>query len=103
MVAVYRATMPSREASPMAQPLSVGGIAMAKLVCHVVGLEATGAVGLRTHLARSAWLACLAPLPPRRRGMAACGRAHDWARWVRAPGHEVRWIAPPCLQADVKS
>jgi hypothetical protein len=59
MVAVVRATIHSREASPMAQ-LRVWGIDIAKLVFHVGGMDDTGAVVLRKRLARSEWLAFLA-------------------------------------------
>jgi transposase len=86
----------------MAQ-LSVLGIDMAKLVFHVVGMDNTGAVVLRKRLARSAWLAFMANLPPLRMGMEACGSAHDWARCVREHGRDVRLIAPPLIKAYVKS
>jgi hypothetical protein len=52
MVAVVRATMHSKEASPMAQPMSVLSIDMAPWVLHVVGIiDDTGAVVLRKRLA----------------------------------------------------
>jgi hypothetical protein len=51
MVAVVRATMHSREASPMAQPMSVLRIDMAQWVLHVVGIDDNGAVVLRKRLA----------------------------------------------------
>jgi hypothetical protein len=53
MVAVSWATMHHREASPMAQTISVLGIDIAKLVCHVVGMDDAGHVVLRKRLARS--------------------------------------------------
>jgi len=86
----------------MAQ-LSVLGIDMAKLVFHVVGMDNTGAVVLRKRLARSAWLAFMANLPPLCMGMEACGSAHDWARCVREHGHDVRLSAPQLIKAYVKS
>jgi hypothetical protein len=51
MVAVVRATMHSREANPMAQPMSVLRIDMAQWVLHVAGTDDTGAVVLRKRLA----------------------------------------------------
>jgi len=35
--------------------------------------------------------------------MEACGSAHDWARWFRQHGHDVRLIAPQFVKAYVKS
>jgi transposase len=87
----------------MAQQMSVLGIDMAKLVFHVVGMDDTGAVVLRTRLPRSEWLAFIANLPPLRMGMEACGSAHYWARCVREHGHDVRLIAPQFIKAYVKS
>jgi hypothetical protein len=42
MVVVFRATIHHREASPMAQTISVLGIDIAKLVFHVVGMDDSG-------------------------------------------------------------
>jgi hypothetical protein len=50
MVAVSEATIHSEEAGPMAQPMSVLGIDLAKLVFHIVGMADTGAVVLRKRL-----------------------------------------------------
>jgi hypothetical protein len=41
----------------MAPQMSVWGIDMAKLVCHVVGMDGAGAVVVWKRLARSEWLA----------------------------------------------
>jgi transposase len=87
----------------MAQQLSVLGIAMAKLVFHVVGMDESGHVVLRKRLARSELPAFIATLPPLRMGMEACGSAHDWARCFREYGHDVRLIAPQFIKASVKS
>src|SRR5262245_52393692 len=103
MVVVFRATIHHKEASPMAQHMSVLGIDSAKQVFHLVGMEDTGHVVLRKRLARSTLLTLMANLPPLRSGMQACGSAHDWARQIRAHGHDVRWIAPHLVNADVKS
>ena len=77
MVVVFRATIHHREASPMAQPISVPGIDIAKRMCHVVGMDDAGHVGLRKRLAQSTWLTFSANVPPLRIGMEAWGSAHD--------------------------
>lgn len=87
----------------MAQNVRVLGIDIAKLVFHVVGMNDTGVVGLRTRIARSALRPCIAPQPPLRIGMEACGSAHSWARCCREHGHDVRLIAPQFIKAYVKS
>ncbi len=87
----------------MAHKMSVFGIAIAKLVFHVVGMDDTGRVVLRKRMARSELLPFIANLPPRCIGMDACGSAHDWARRFRAHGHDVKLIAPPFVKAYVKS
>ena len=87
----------------MARKLSVLGIDMAKLGLHVVGMDATGAVGLRKRMARSAVLQFIAPLPPRLLGLEACGSAPSWARCLQAPGHDVHLSAPHFVQAYVTS
>jgi transposase len=87
----------------MAQTISVLGIDIAKLVFHVVGMDDSGHVVLRKHIARSELLAFIANLPPLRIGMEACGSAHYWARCFREHGHDVRLIAPQFVKAYVKS
>ena len=52
MVAVSWTTIHHKEARPMAQNMSVLGIDMATLVCHVVGMDHAGHVVLRKHMAR---------------------------------------------------
>ena len=46
MVVVFRTTIHHREASPMAQTISVLGIDIAKLVFHVVEMDDSGHVVL---------------------------------------------------------
>jgi transposase len=79
----------------MAQQISGLGLDIATLVLHVVGMDDTGHVVFRKRLARREWRHVLAKLSPLRMGIAAYGSAHDWARRVRAHGHEVRLIALP--------
>src|SRR5262245_17695871 len=99
MVVVFRATIHHREASPMAQTISVLGIDIATLVFHVVGMDDSGPVVLRKRLARRELLTFMANVPPLRLGMDACGRAQYWARCVREHGHDVRLSAPQCVKA----
>jgi transposase len=40
----------------------------------------------------------MAQLPRVLVGMEACGGAHDWARQLRAHGHEVKLMAPPFVK-----
>ena len=87
----------------MAQKISVLGIEIAKLVCHLVGMDDRGHVGLRKRMARRELLHFIAMLPPALMGMEACGSAHYWARRFGAHGHEVRLIAPQFVNASVKS
>jgi transposase len=103
MVAASWATMHPEEAGPMAQTISVLGLAIAKLVFHVVGREESGQVVRRKRLARSTWLTVMATVPPLRIGMEACGSAHDGARCVREQGHDGRLMAPPLVNASVTS
>ena len=53
MVAASSATIHPEAASPMAHKMSVLGIAIAKQVFHVVGMDDTGHVVLRKRIARS--------------------------------------------------
>src|SRR5919198_2565771 len=87
----------------MAQKISVIGVDIAKLVFHVVGMNDSGHVVFRKRIARSELLHFIATLPPALIGMEACGSAHYWARRFRAPGHEVRLIAPHFVKPYVKS
>jgi transposase len=102
MVAASWATIYHTEASPTAQQMNVLGIDMAKMVFHVVGMDQTGHVVLRKRIARRELLHFIAPLPPLRVGMEACGSTHYRARRFRAHGHDVRLIAPQFVKAYVK-
>jgi transposase len=87
----------------MVQIMSVLGIGIAKLVCHVVGMDDTGHVVLRKRLVPGELLAFIAQLSPLRIGMEACESAHYRARHFREHGHEVRLIVPQFVKAYVKS
>jgi transposase len=87
----------------MAPQLRGVGIDMATWGVHVGGMDDPGAVVLRKRLARSDLRALMAHGPPLRRGMDACGSAHDGARCVGAQGHDGRWTAPHFINASVKA
>jgi transposase len=87
----------------MTQKISVLGIEIATWVCHIVGRDDRGHVGLRKRMARREWLHLMARLPPALMGMEACGSAHDWARRFGEQGHAVRLIAPHFVNASGKS
>jgi transposase len=74
--------------------MSVLGINIAKLVCHVVGMDDTGQVILRKRIPRSELRHFISTLPRLRSGIEAGGSAHYWASCFRAHGHDVRLIAP---------
>jgi transposase len=103
MVAALSTTIHREEANPMAQPMSVLGIDLATRAFHGVGMDDSGPAVLRKRLARRALLPLRAKVPPLRLGMAARGSAHDWARQLREPGHDVRLSAPPFSTASVQS
>jgi hypothetical protein len=83
-----------QEASPMPQEMHVLGIAIAKRLCHALGMDDTGTIGFRKRLSRHDLLPCIAQLPPVLIGIAACGGAPDWARRFQAHGHTVKLMAP---------
>jgi transposase len=87
----------------MKQEMSVLGIDIAKHVFHAVGMDNTGKIVFRKRLSRHDLLPFIAKLPPVLIGLEACGGAHDWARRVRAYGHEVKLMAPPFVKPYVKS
>jgi len=89
-----------QEASPR-QKCHVVGIARAQQAFPPVGTDAHGTMLGRQRLYRAQVMACIAPLPPRRIALEACGGAHDWACHWRAHGHEVQLMAPPLVQPSV--
>ncbi len=87
----------------MKQEMSVLGIDIAKRVFHAVGMDDRGKIVFRKRLSRHDLMPFLAKLPPVLIGLEACGGAHDWARRVRAYGHEVQRRAPQFVKPYVKS
>jgi transposase len=88
----------------MQPSLHTVAIALATKGFDRVGADATGNMLWRKRLIRHALLPLIAQLPPVRIGREAWGGAHDWVRRVRAPGHEVKLLAPqvvkPCVQSN---
>ena len=71
------------------------GIDLAKNVFALHGVDETGKVVLRKpSVKREKLLEELASLPPCLIGMEACSGAHDWARKLKAMGHDARMMAP---------
>lgn len=74
------------------------GIDLAQQVFQVHGVDEGGHTVLRRRRARSQVRAVWTPRPPCVVGLEACGRAHDWARELRARGHDVRLMAPQVVR-----
>ena len=82
--------------------VSVIGLDLAKNVFQVHGANAQGKKVLSRRLKRAEVLEFFATLPVCRVGMEACGGAHDWARRIKALGHEVKLMAPQYVKAYVQ-
>jgi transposase len=78
------------------------GLDLAKNVCQVHGVDATGATVLRKRLRRGQVLAFFAGVPRCLIGMEACATAHYWARGLRGLGHEVRLMPPQYVKTYLK-
>ena len=78
------------------------GIALAKSVFQVHGVDATGGVSVKKKLRRAELLAFFQSLPPCLVGIEACATAHFWAREIGALGHEVRLMPPSYVKAYVR-
>jgi transposase len=70
------------------------GLDVSKNVFPRHGVDSQGTVVLTKRLSRGKLLAFMAPLPPCRIGLEACGGAHDWARELLPLGHDVQMMAP---------
>ena len=78
------------------------GLAIAKTVFQVNGVDRAGKTVLRKQLKRGQVLAFFANLPPAVIGLEACAGAHYWARELIKLGHEVRLMAPQFVKPYVK-
>lgn len=70
------------------------GLALAKHVFHVVGVDSLGRERVEKRLSRAPVLKYVANLPCCLIGMEACARAHYCARELAGLGHEVKLIPP---------
>jgi hypothetical protein len=87
----------------MKQQIPTVGIALAKKIFHLVGMDTTGTMVWRKRLPRHALVPFLAPLPPVTLGMEAWGGAHDGARPLCQQGHTVTRRAPQGVQPSGKA
>ena len=78
------------------------GLALAKHVFQVHGVDATGQVVVRKRLRRAEVLAFFAKLPPCLIGMEACATAHHWARELIKLGHTVKLMPPSYVKPYVR-
>ncbi len=78
------------------------GLDLAKNVFHLIGLDANEREVLKKMLKRGQLLTYFANLPPCVIAMEACAGAHEWARQLKAMGHEARLISPQYVKAYVR-
>ena len=83
--------------------IKVVGIDLAKTVFHLQGVNKKGEMVVRKKLSRRKLAEFMARLPSCLVGMEACGGSHDWARRLKAMGHDVRLISPQFVKPYVKS
>src|SRR5262245_50259349 len=78
------------------------GLALAKEVFQMHGIDALGVVRIRRQLRRGEVLRFFQALPPCLVGMEACASAHFRAREIRTFGHEVKLMPPAYVKPYVK-
>ena len=78
------------------------GVDLAKNVFQIHGALRTREVQFRKKLTRQQFTAFMARQAPCLIIFEACGGAHYWAREMKAPGHEVKLIAPQYVRPFVK-
>ncbi len=78
------------------------GLDLAKSVCQVHGVNASGKAVIRWQLRRRRVLGFCKKLPPCLVGMEACATSHYWAREITALGHEVRVMPARYVKPYVK-
>jgi len=79
------------------------GVALAKSVLQVHGVDEQGHVVVRKQLRREQVTAFFAAVAPSVVGMEACAGAHHRARRLQEFGHTVRLISPQFVKPYVKS
>ena len=82
--------------------VSTIGLDIAKHVFQVHGVDAAGAVVIRSKLRRSDVLAFFERTEPCLVGIEACATAHYWARSLMALGHTVKLMPPTYVKPYVK-
>src|SRR5438874_9163679 len=70
------------------------GLAIAKSVFQVHGVDADGQVVIRRQLQRRYVLSFFEKLAPCLIGIEACASSHHWSRQLQALGHTVRLMPP---------
>src|SRR5579863_2463188 len=78
------------------------GLATAKHVFQVHGVDENEEPRLRRQVGRSEMKKFFGKLAPARIGLEACGAAHYWARVLRGLGHEVVLLPPQYIKPYVK-
>lgn len=81
--------------------VTILGINLAKPAFQLHGVDAQRCTVLRHHLPRSQMLGFFQRLPPCLIGIEACAGAHYWARKLSKFGHEVRFMQPNYVKANV--
>src|SRR5262245_52823666 len=82
--------------------VSTIGLDLAKLVFHVHGVDADGAVVMRKRWTGAQVLELFVALPPCLIGIETCRTAHQWSRQRSALGHTVRLMTPSYVKAYLK-
>ena len=82
--------------------VSIIGIDISKRSFQVHGATADGVPALRRKLTRAKVLEFLSSKPPCLVVMETCGGAHHWGREIQQLGHEVRLVAPICVESFAK-
>jgi transposase len=78
------------------------GLDIAKSVFQVHGIGSGGEILVQRKLTRSRLLPFFQKLPRCLVGIEACATAHQWARELKALGHEVRLMPPSYVKPYVK-
>jgi transposase len=84
------------------QAITTIGLAIAKSVFQIHGVDAAGHVIVRRQLKRRYVLPFFQKLPPCLVGIEACASSHHWSRELQALGHTVRLMPPAYVRPYVK-